>query len=265
MIWDKYYPPTWQELEQLGLVRDGKVLAAELKRILDTMELNHPLRNLDLNQSYRMWLTKDEYCMLFLKETDKTEKSLKSAITEYLKDCGDKRFKREEDFKVNLFSFLKEQGFDVKKEVDLYPDNNKGHEVDLRADIIVHVKEGFVPIELKYDNTRKLCIKDIEETEWYVQSYEEMQIGFCVFLYSKNCETRFGENDISEMAYGNDPYPLTMPYFFKWQESNNMDNTKQGEMSYYSTIIEVVEDGINVKKNHSLKSFLRLWYEKKYD
>lgn len=261
-----YFPPTWPELEGTHAVVNGRVNVAALKRLFSTMAEEHPLAKVSTIEAYSTNYNREEYTNLFLKQTEMTIDNLKNELIKYLNNCGGKRFSKEEDFKQDVFRYLRDQKFDVKKEVDIQPKNTKVTRKDLRCDIIVHIKEGFVPIELKYDNTRKLCVKDIEETEWYVQSYDDIPIGLCIFLFSKNCKSRFGEQDIAEMAYKteNVTFPLSKPYYFKWEKTSNMDNTKQGEKSYYYTIIEV-EENITLKKYPQTESFLRLWYNKKYD
>lgn len=255
-----YYPPTWEELESAHIIKNGQVNAAQLKRVLDTMVIEHPLRNLQIPQANGINYTEAEYLELFVMKTDKTIEDLKKSISTYLKALGKKRFGVEEDFKQHLFRCLQGDNFDVKKEVDIHPFKNKNERENLRADIIVHVNDEFVPIELKYNNTEQACRDDVTKTEKYVRSYKDISHCMCIFAYSKTCDKKFDARNFDlERTSSPKPYP------FSWKETNNMQNTQQGEMAYYYAVIDVVEDNIFVKKYPHAISFFRDWAKKQYE
>jgi len=110
---------------------------------------------------------------------------LNDAIQEFLDGSGIGRYKDEAHMRSNLAAKLREGGFDVEEEKEVTMADGS----ILRPDLIVHVGEEDIPIELKYDNT---SIEEYKEDEIKCQRYVEdlgnVKTAFCIFVSNTNHE-----------------------------------------------------------------------------
>ena len=118
----------------------------------------------------------------------KTLKQLESFMWDYLPKVQGENFSDEKDFEKDLMTKLQKDGFDVESQLSTQPLNDdekvklftaEGAKV---PDLVVKVEEGFIPIELKFDNTPALYKADNKKIHEYVEHFSDVPEAWCIFL-----------------------------------------------------------------------------------
>ncbi len=126
---------------------------------------------------------------------------LKGAINDFLGKRSIGIYKDEAHFRSGLANCLKNKNFEVEEEREVEMRNGDC----LIPDIIVHIYDKCIPIELKYDNTSIGEYKEDEEKcERYTEDFGDVQDSYCIFVSS--IEHRDYRNDEWIVCEGNSKY-----------------------------------------------------------
>ncbi len=138
----------------------------------------------------------------------KTLKQLESFMWDYLPKVHGENFSDEKDFEKDLMTKLQKDGFDVESQLSTQSLNDDEKvklftaEGAIVPDLVVKVEEGFIPIELKFDNTPTLYKKDEEKICRYVKNFSDVPEAWAIFLDKHNHEDYDeGWTSIANSAY----------------------------------------------------------------
>ena len=112
---------------------------------------------------------------------------LKGAIKSFLgrKEIG--MYKDEAHFRSKLAEWLKNKDFEVEEEREVEMMNGDS----LIPDIIVHVYDKCILLELKYNNTSLKEYKDDEEKcKRYIKDFEDVPDAYCLFVSDSHHDYR---------------------------------------------------------------------------
>ena len=104
---------------------------------------------------------------------------LKGTIEDFLRRRSIGSYKDEAHFRSKLAEYLESKGFDVEEEREIEMTNGDC----LIPDIIVHIYDKCILLELKYNNP---SLKEYEEDEdkckRYIKDFEDVPDAYCLFV-----------------------------------------------------------------------------------
>ncbi len=112
---------------------------------------------------------------------------LRSEISSYLNKVDGNKFADEKEFENDLLSKLREAKFDVECQLHTQPLNEvkqkefseKGTKI---PDIVIRVEEGFIPLELKFNNTPENYKIDERKLNTYYEKFVDVPKAWSLFL-----------------------------------------------------------------------------------